>query len=277
MNRRQFIQRASAAALMVAAHDNVALSKSIAGFLKTDADAHPRILSLKLLTATPLKKMKKFYNEVLELPILEEKDNEITIGGGQTPITFIEAQPESGNPFYHVAFNVPENKLLSAYHWQKARTPLSFTRPDMRDPQYPNEVRHFRNWNAHSVFFWDPAGNLLEYIARHDLKNGVSGAFTSKDILYASEIAFIVDDVSALALDMQQSLSLDQYRNGSDRFRAIGDERGLLLIMKRGRNWGHRPEEAKAADVFPTVANIRGLSPKRYNFSNFPYEITLSS
>ncbi len=262
---------------MIGGHEDLELGKCIAELLKTGTDAHPRILSLKLLTATPLKKMKKFYNEVLELPILEEKDNEITIGGGRTPITFIEAQPESGNPFYHVAFNIPENKLLSAYHWQKARTPLSFTRPDMRDPQYPNEVRHFRHWNAHSVFFWDPAGNLLEYIARHDLKNDVSGAFTGKDILYASEIAFIVDDVSASALDMQQSLSLDQYRNGSDRFRAIGDERGLLLIMKRGRNWGHRPEEAKVADVFPTVANIRGLSPKRYDFSNFPYEITVSS
>ncbi len=48
MNRRQFIQSASAAALLVAAHDNVALSKSIVGFLKTGTDAHPRILSLKL-------------------------------------------------------------------------------------------------------------------------------------------------------------------------------------------------------------------------------------
>ena len=70
---------------------------------------------------------------------------------------------------------------------------------------------------------------------------------------------------------------LDQYRNGSDRFRAIGDERGLLLLMKRGRIWGQNTDEAKATDIFPTVANIRGLSPKGYHISDFPYEITVSS
>jgi hypothetical protein len=34
---------------------------------------------------------------------------------------------------------------------------------------------------------------------RHDLGNAVPGPFTSRDILYASEIAFVADDVPATA------------------------------------------------------------------------------
>jgi catechol-2,3-dioxygenase len=36
---------------------------------------------------------------------------------------------------------------------------------------FPPEVVDYSHWNAHSIFFLDPAGTVVEYIARHDLKN----------------------------------------------------------------------------------------------------------
>ena len=42
----------------------------------------------------------------------------------------------------------------------------------------PPDIVDYSHWNAHSIFFLDPGGNVVEYIARHDLKNGAPGAFS---------------------------------------------------------------------------------------------------
>lgn len=260
MNRRQFLKGASA--FVLAAHEGLALShpKNAKRIANNDA---PRLLRLQLLTAAPLAKMKSFYHELLGLPLIEEKAAEFTFAGGQTPITFASAQPEHGVPFYHVAFNIPENKTRSAHDWQKPRTPLDRLNANLRDPDFPEDVVHFRHWNAHSIFFWDPAGNLIEYIARHDLKNGAAGAFSAKDILYASEIAFISEDVTNTALEMRKALELEQYRGGDDRFRALGDEHGLLLVIIRGRRWGY---EKKAPPPASSQRLPKFAERYRYNF-----------
>jgi hypothetical protein len=85
---------------------------------------------------------------------------------------------------------------------------------------------------------------------RHDLGNAAPGPFTSLDILYASEIAFVVDDVPATAETLRGVAGVEQYRGGSDQFLALGDERGLLLVMRRGRNLGLASPRRRAADVF---------------------------
>ncbi len=142
-------------------------------------------------------------------------------------------------------------------------------------------MRHFRRWNAHSVFFWDPAGNVVEYIARHELADppGVSPdrSFSSRDILYASEIAFVVDDVPSAGSALETAFSLRRYRNASEVFHAAGDERGLLLVFARGREIGDRlRDRPAAAAVFRTRARIRAAGPSRYGVAGYPYEITVT-
>jgi len=269
MNRRQFLKSASALAL--AAHDGLALSHPESATRMPNNDA-PRLLRLRLLTAAPLTRMKSFYHELLGLPLLEEKTDEFTFAGGQTSVTFAQAQPGHSEPFYHVAFNIPENKIRGAHDWQKTRTPLDRLNANLRDREMPEDVVHFRHWNAHSIFFWDPAGNLIEYIARHDLKNSATGSFSIKDILYASEIAFISDDVTNTAMEMRKALQLEQYRGGDDNFRALGDEHGLLLVMIRGRRWGYE-KKASPTGIFATVAEIRGAKPAQFAVAGHPYEI----
>jgi hypothetical protein len=127
----------------------------------------------------------------------------------------------------------------------------------------------FPHWNAHSVFFWAPAGNLAELIARHDLDNGAPGPFTRRDLLAVSEIAFVVDDVGAAAGELAGRLGIEPYRQGSDSFIALGDEQGLLLVMQRGRNLGF--DEGRPAGVFPTVARVDGPVPARCELAGFPY------
>jgi catechol 2,3-dioxygenase-like lactoylglutathione lyase family enzyme len=274
-NRRQFLSGATA---LIAAHAGIsgaAPGSRPAPEAKAstpDADGgDPRILALRLACAAPLTAMRDFYRDTLGLPILAEDAASVTVAGGSSRITFVAAEPADGEPFYHFAFNIPENKILLARGWQLRRTRIIPPPPHLRDPDLPDDVVDYRHWNAHSVFFWDPAGNLLEYIARHDLGNAAPGPFTVGDILYASEIGFIVDDIDATAAELKETFAFEQYRGGSDAFRAIGDERGLLLAMRTGRMLGF--DEAKPAAVFPTEASLRGVAPARYTQPGLPYEI----
>jgi catechol-2,3-dioxygenase len=249
----------------------------MSGPSKEQVGAGPRILSLELLAAAPLALMKEFYGKLLGLKIVDEQPNRLTIAAGASRLTFVKAGPDDGKPFYHFAFNIPQNKILAARRWQKARTPLLPIPARLRDPDYPDEVVDYRHWNAHSVFFFDPAENVVEYIARHDLKNAAQGDFSSQDILYVSEIAFVVDDVAATATELKKVVGLDQYRDGSEQFIALGDEHGLLLVMKRGRGISFDAPEKKAVTVFRTEASARGNRRRKYSFATFPYTISVEA
>jgi catechol 2,3-dioxygenase-like lactoylglutathione lyase family enzyme len=280
--RRSFLSRASAFGAVLAAHrvlvDPEAPAQTPSQAAPAgDREHHngPRILALELLTAAPLARMKEFYHEALGLRVIEEQRHRLTIAAGQTSLTFVPTGNDNGRPFYHFAFNIPENKIRSACSWQGQRTSLLPIPAGLRDADYPAEVVDYRHWNAHSIFFFDPAGNVVEYIARHDLRNGADGQFGSRDILYASEIAFVVDDVNTTATRLCDTFALTRYRGGDNQFRAIGDERGLLLVMRRGRVISFDAPERKATDVFRTSARIRAAARVPYAIADFPYEITV--
>jgi catechol-2,3-dioxygenase len=277
LDRRQFLAWTAASAAFFAVHGSPATGDpepaSSPGERK---GAGPRILSLELLTAAPLAAMKDFYHRSLGLHVVEETPDRLTIGAGGTRLTFVHTGPGGEKPFYHFAFNIPENKLLAARVWQKERTPLLPIPPSLRAPGYPDDVVDFSHWNAHSIFFLDPGGNVAEYIARHDLKNAAPGPFGSEDILYASEIGLIVDDVPATAAKLREVVGVSQYRGGSEQFTAMGDEHGLLLVMKRGRVLDfNRSSREKAARVFRTAVRVRGAERATYRFPGFPYEISV--
>ena len=277
LDRREFLARTSAWAALLAAHGGIAWGdpapESSSGKGK---ETGPRILSLELLTSAPLAQMKEFYRRSLGLRVLDERSDRLAVDAGETRLTFVEAGPDGGRPFYHFAFNIPENKLLAARAWQKERTPLIQAPARLRDPGYPDDVIHFKHWNAHSVFFLDPGGNVVEYIARHDLKNAAGGSFESEDILHASEIGLIVDDVPAAALKLREVVGLEQYRGGDEQFTAIGDEHGLLLVIRRGRTLNFNPSDPeKAARVFRTVARVRGVRREKVLLPHFPYEVSV--
>jgi catechol-2,3-dioxygenase len=131
------------------------------------------------------------------------------------------------------------------------------------------------HWNAHSLFFLDPAGNVVEYIARHDLKNGDTAPFGWSDILYASEIGLVVDDVTATTAKLTEVSALTPYKASSGEFAAMGDEYGLLLVMKRGRVVDFTSNPSHGVDVFRTAVTIRGAKASTYQFADYPYLVAL--
>ncbi|MEG2101632.1 MAG: VOC family protein, partial [Flavobacterium sp.] len=123
-----------------------------------------------------------FYQNTLGLPILEKNSEYIVIKAGNSTLKFVENS--DFNSIYHFAFNIPENKLDEAIAWCK-------TKVDLIVIEDQNVITNFENWNAHAVYFYDNNGNLLEFIARHDLNNSQKEEFSSKSILNVSEIGIV--------------------------------------------------------------------------------------
>ena len=276
IDRRHFLGSAAAAAAFFAMHD-LPLAGAQAAGTPPDEPKRPRILSLELLSGAPTSAMKAFYGKTLDLRLMDERPDRFTVEAGETRITFVTSPDtvDGRAPFYHFAFNIPENKIVQALEWQKARTPMLAIPERNRAAGFPPEVVDYRHWNAHSVFFLDPAGNVVEYIARHDLKNRDSGPFSWADILYASEIALVVDDVAAAAEAIKNMAALEPYKSGTADFTAMGDEYGLLLVMKRGRIIDFTGNADNGVRVYRTGINVRGAKAAKHQLASHPYYLTI--
>ncbi len=271
MKRSEFLGITASAGVMglVDAHTLFAATGCSTSPKSTDGDI--LITELRLLTITSLKEMRRFYQDLIGFKILLDKPGELTIQAGKTLLTFVKVE-QASRPFYHFAFNIPENKIDAALTWQKKKTPIVFPRPNINSTDVPGIV-NFSHWNAHSVFFLDPAGNLVEYIARHDLNNAAAGNFSVNDILYASEIALIVDDVIATGNQLKKEINIEEYRPSSDGFWPIGNEYGLLLMIRKGNVWSSLPDQINKTSVFKTSVTVKPGIKNNWKFPNYPYEI----
>lgn len=211
-----------------------------------------------------LGEMKRFYTEQLSLSMISDRADSAVFRAGRTELEFIHI-PDGPDPVYHFAFNIPENKLDVAQLWLAPRCPI-VRRPD------GGTVYNFSHWNAHAFYFLDPSGNILEFIARHNLKNAASGAFSVQDILYASEIGLVVPDVLQTVESLKSRLGLPVYVGSSDVFAPVGDEHGLFIIVKTGRIWlgSHL-----AAAPFPAEIRMRGDSSHNISLPDGPFRVEL--
>jgi catechol-2,3-dioxygenase len=218
----------------------------------TEARAN-RFHRLRLATAADkLEEMRKFYKGVLNLPLVGENAGSLDFQMGHTQFRF-DAESGGGAPFYHFAFNIPENKLESATAWLSRRVPLLENR-------LGRHVVYFDWLDAHSVYFRDPGGNLLEFIAHHALGNGRSGEFDVEDILYASEIGLVTEDVPAVSAELDSKLGLTNYlpqpgQALSDVFAPIGDPHGFFIVVKHRRKWLMTDDPA---ELHPVRAALHG-------------------
>ncbi|OXA80966.1 Glyoxalase/Bleomycin resistance protein/Dioxygenase superfamily protein [Flavobacterium aquidurense] len=177
-----------------------------------------------------IQKTEAFYKDVLELKILEKRSDSVSIHVGSSVLQFIE-NPEFDS-IYHFAFNIPENKLEEAIQWCEEKVDLLI----IEDKRI---IANFETWNANAVYFYDNNGNLLEFIARHDLDNFQIKQFSSRSVLNISEIGIVHENPMELGTELIEKHGLDFFAKNynSENFAAIGDDNGLLIIVKPYRNW----------------------------------------
>jgi len=215
-----------------------------------------KIKKLDLQTAY-LKTLQEFYASVLELPVEQPGDNKIKIKIGDSDLIF--AEEAAGEPSYHYAINIPSNKIEEAKYWLSNKVRLLW----MED--YKNDIADFVNWHAKSVYFYDPGGNIVELIARFDLNNGVNETFSASQFLSLNEIGLVFTDdnfeTEIAALENSYSLSYFDKQPPLPKFRAMGDDQGLFVIVPEHRNWY---TTNKPAGIFPMTIEFDN-GGKSYN------------
>lgn len=188
------------------------------------------MIALIELVSPDLKQTIGFYADLLGLEMLDAGPDKAAFQLGETRLEFME--DPTIVPVYHMAFDIPKNKLQEALDWFTARLEV-LPLPD------GGRIMNFANWQAESFYFFDTTGNLLECIVRYDQKEEASGAFGANQLLRVSELGIVTNDVSALVEKLRTEHGLLPFVKQPvlENFAALGNETGLLILSKEGRNW----------------------------------------
>ncbi len=209
-------------------------------------------IRLLILETTRLDELKEFYTQVLDWSPADEEEGSFTLDMQETELEFRHHQGDQ-QPFYHFAINIPSNKIEEARGWLRERVPLLWL------DDYQSDIAEFTNWNARSVYFVDPAGNIVELIARFDLDNASDAPFSASQFISVSEVG-LVFPAGELEIKSEQvlrdfGLSWFSKQPPLETFKAIGDDEGLFIVVPEHRNW------------YPTHDRPAIMSPLKIYFS----------
>jgi catechol-2,3-dioxygenase len=110
-----------------------------------------------------------------------------------------------------------------------------------------SEEHDFSSWGgARAVYFRDPEENVVELIARPQARPELSLA----------EVGLPVEDVPAAAEALRRGLGIPAYREGDESFAPLGDDDGLLIVVRVGRGWFPVGVPAGSSPVEVTVAGV---------------------
>lgn len=214
--------------------------------------------------------LQAFYTNRLGIPLESKSHQQFTLCIGRSRLTFSLA-PAAQRPFYHFAFTIPPNHFEAAKAWVRRHVAF-ITDADGR------EAFDFRNWNARAVYFRDPAGNIVELIARFDLDPLPEREFDARCLVEVSEIGLVVRDVAGFRQQVSQIFGVQVYRNtASAHFAALGDVHGLLIIAEEHRPWF---PAGPAAQIFPLQLVVEAPRPGRLLRAltdDLPYEVISAS
>jgi catechol 2,3-dioxygenase-like lactoylglutathione lyase family enzyme len=139
--------------------------------------------------------------------------------------SFVAGEPTPHHFAFHVADLEP---------WQR--------RLDM------SEEHDFSSWGgARAVYFRDPEENVVELIARPKVRPELALA----------EVGLPVDDVAAAVHALERELDLRPYDEWDESFAPLGDDDGLLIVVRVGRGWFPVGVPSGAAPVEVTVSGAR--------------------
>jgi catechol-2,3-dioxygenase len=139
----------------------------------------------------------------------------------------------------HFAVNVAPRRFEEAVEWARLRRPL-----------IQDDVP-FTDWRARAAYFFDPPGNLVELIARERAPG-------EELFLEVSEVGLPVADVGKAVAFLEAELGLPHFSGDRENFSAMGDDRGLFIVVPVGRNWLFTDIPASDAPVQVTIESERG-------------------
>lgn len=191
--------------------------------------------------ASNFEETKHFYTKQLAIPMISEETTQFTIQFGLTDVTFMKSSQDEF-PFYHFALNVPANQFYEAKEWIRLKVDLLLE--DNKDEVY------FENIDAKSLYFEDPAGNIVEFICRFSDSDKNNEPFSASSLVKMSEMSLVVPN-KQMALPALHDIQIYERSNKAvenDGLTFMGDSKDAtyLLFVNEGRRWFFSHKQSKA-------------------------------
>lgn len=189
-----------------------------------------------------------FYETVLCFHLLATTATSFTFEAGETVVTFTETTDKT-QPFYHFAFDIPSNQFVEAKQWLTKRVALL--------TEHDKDEVYFETIDAKSLYFEDPAGNIVEFICRFSDAVPNKQSFTATAIQKVSEMSLVVPDKLAVVNTLKAHAIIDRNRNdiSANGLTFLGERQDAtyLLFVGQGRTWFF---STKKAVVHPLQINL---------------------
>jgi catechol-2,3-dioxygenase len=155
----------------------------------------------------------------------------------------------------HFAVNVPPDRFEEAVAW--ARGQASLIQDDVPFPL----------WRARAAYYFDPAGNLVELIARERAPG-------AELLIEVSEVGLPVADVGAAVAFFEAELELPHFSGDRESFSAVGDDHGLFILVPVGRAWLFTDRPSGDA---PVRVTIEGAAAGEFSVPGSSHVIEIAS
>ncbi|WP_172954382.1 VOC family protein [Solibacillus sp. R5-41] len=202
-------------------------------------------MEIKLLTlqTDKLQSMKEFYTKHLGFSLCGDSPKSFRIQVGKSMLEFTNSNG-AREPFYHFAMNIPSNQFQEAKAWLKEKKPLL-----LEDGE---DEADFSFWPAHSCYFEDPAGNIVEFIARYNVTPTSELPFSNHSILNIGEIGLISHDAPMIGEQLKTINIVNSddspITNSKLSFMQESNNGVFIILAGPGRRWLFSEKKSK---VFP--------------------------
>jgi hypothetical protein len=189
--------------------------------------------------------LETFYSGILGIPA---SDAGHRIGKSELVFTGVAAMP-----YYHYAMLVPCNRFDAAQAWLDQRVHL------LPVDRAGGTVSYFNFWDAHSVYFHDPAANIVEFIAHAGVgASEASGEFSAEELLQLSEIGLVGDKRALVGAICSLGVAVsDGSAEEEDQLVFIGPPTSSIIISPSDRGW---MPLGRPAERHPVELTLRGDS-----------------
>lgn len=230
-----------------------------------------KIIELELKTHK-LAEMQRFYTEQIGFPLEHHTQHSFTVRIGETKLSFIREEGEA-IPYYHFAMNIPENQIVEAKEWLHRRigTVVDAMPIEYLGIQTEANIAYFKGTDAHAIYFEDPSGNLVEFIARHRMTNTSKKPFDSSSILNISEIGFPLQNTVPKAIEFLSSrINVTPYIGDGKSFQMLGDEHGMFILGNIEIGWY---PTLKIPEIHPIRMTVLHNRFDEFQLPGYPYDI----
>jgi len=185
-----------------------------------------------------LRMLRGFYENVLEIPISEAGEGFFKMIIGDSTLIFSETEEDT---LYHFAINIPGNQYTLAKYWAKNKVTLN--------REAGVEDIFYSRFNADAFYFEDPAGNVIELIARRHVDKWSD--FSVDSFLNISEVSIttpLVREVGERLQDLGIPIS-GNYQIEPDTLNFLGRNDSFIILVPPQRRWYFSKQISKTSKV----------------------------